>query len=264
MTSHRPTLMFGDDASPAADLAWLWINSHSWPDWRLRIVSAQAPLPGPPPPVELTTLHAWVPPQPRRIYAESEFAEVEQLTALLDPRIALSAPADLLVIGPRGKGMMKALHLGSTAHWLLARPPSPMLIARHGREVRTAVVCADGSAHADRALEALCAMPWVDRLMVIVLTIDDSWFDPEAAAQRAATTIAAAGADVEVTVRHRPTTASIMAALDELSPDLVVLGTRGNTGLRRLAVGSTANTVVQASSCSVLVACAEDQAEPVS
>ena len=31
----RPTLTFGDDRSPAADVCWLWINSHTWPGWRL-------------------------------------------------------------------------------------------------------------------------------------------------------------------------------------------------------------------------------------
>ena len=45
----RPTLAFGDDGSPAADVCWLWINSHTWPGWRLEIITAQGAAIGPPP-----------------------------------------------------------------------------------------------------------------------------------------------------------------------------------------------------------------------
>lgn len=174
-----------------------------------------------PPPSELTSLHEWTPPVPRRIYAESAFAEVQQLTAVLDPRIALSTPADLLAVGPRGKGLLKALHLGSTAHWLLVHPPSPMVVARHGREVRTAVVCADGSRHSARAVEALCALPWIENVAVTVLTIDDTGFDPDVAAGKAAAPIEAAGARVDVVLGRRPATPAIMAHLEAAAPDLV-------------------------------------------
>ena len=31
MASETPRLVFGDDGSPSADVAWLWVNDHPWP-----------------------------------------------------------------------------------------------------------------------------------------------------------------------------------------------------------------------------------------
>ncbi len=33
-------LVFGDDQSQAADVAWLWINSHAWPGWQIEALTA--------------------------------------------------------------------------------------------------------------------------------------------------------------------------------------------------------------------------------
>src|SRR5436190_24181799 len=126
------TLVFGDDGSPSADLAWMWINSHPWPTWRLEVVRAVVP--------EVVKVsatrseaHEWHPDNPRTAFAEARFDDVVHLTIEQDPRIALTRHTDLLVIGQRGPGLAKAMHIGSTAEWLLVHPPSPMVIARGGR-----------------------------------------------------------------------------------------------------------------------------------
>ena len=253
-------LVFGDDSSPAADVAWLFINTHCWPGWRLEVVTAHVPdVPGVALPHEITELHRWKPPQPRAVFAEARFAEVADLTAEADPRIALSRESDLLVIGPRGPGLLKALPLGSTADWLLLHPPAPLLIARHGHAVRTVVVCADGSPHADKVADVLAGMPWIDSLAATVLVIDDGRIDVDAAIDGARRRLEAAGATVEVRVERGAPTATIHAHLVEASPDLVALGTRGLTGLRHLRLGSTASAVARTATCSVLVACDEQE-----
>ena len=40
---------------------------------------------------------------------------------------------DLLVVGPKGRGFRKTLHLGSVSEALVHNPPMPLVIARHGR-----------------------------------------------------------------------------------------------------------------------------------
>ena len=42
MTDPR-TVVFGDDSSLAADIAWLFINSQRWPGWRLEVIAAHRP-----------------------------------------------------------------------------------------------------------------------------------------------------------------------------------------------------------------------------
>ena len=254
------TLVFGDDGSPAADIAWLFINNHRWPGWRLEVVAAHLPeIPGMLLPPEDTDLHAWNPPQPRKAFTEAQFAQVAHLTAKADPRLVLSRPSDLLVIGPRGPGLLKALHLGSTADWLLLHPPAPLLLVRHGHTVRRVVVCADGSPHADRVASVLADLPWVDQLEITILAIDDRRIDVDAATGTVCERLEAAGATVNVRVDSGKPTTMIHRHLADASPDLVALGTRGLTGLRHLRLGSTASAVARASTCSVLVACDEDE-----
>ena len=66
------TILFGDDGSSGADLAWLWINSHRWPGWRIEVLTAIAPTGAvvserPAPPYE------WESPAPRSAFAETPF-----------------------------------------------------------------------------------------------------------------------------------------------------------------------------------------------
>jgi len=254
------TLVFGDDSSPAADVAWLFINSHRWPGWRLEVVAAHPPeTPGMMLPREQTELHPWAPAQSRKVFNEAEFVEAVELCAAADPRLVLSRVSDLLVIGPRGPGLLKALNLGSTADWLLLHPPAPLLIARHGRSVRNVVLCADGSPHAEKATDVLAGMPWVDQLAITILAVDDHRIDVDTATTAAQRKLESVGASVKVRVDRGKPTAVITRVLAEVAPELVVLGTRGLTGLRHLRLGSTAGAVTRTASCSVLVAC--DEAE---
>lgn len=255
---ERPlTLVFGDDASPAADLAWLWINSHQWKGWRLEVVTAQ------PPPVVIVSsakskVRAWEPPSPRQPFARAALATVEHLLAEADPRIVLSRSdgVDLTVIGPRGGGFLKSVGIGSTADWLLSRPPTPLVIARHGRTTQTAVVCADGSPHAERAVEALAKLPWVGRLRITVVSVDDGRTDANASSARAVQQLETTGANLTVEQLTGAPTKALLKHLEGTTPDLVVLGTRGLTGIPRLLVGSTASAIARGTDCNTLVACA--------
>lgn len=257
MGAPPPTLIFGDDGSPAADVCWLWINSHAWPGWRLEIITARVPPIGPPPTTEDAALHHWDPPTPRTPFAEAAFGAIEHLSAEIDPRLALSRPADLLVIGPRGPGLLKALHLGSTAEWLLQHPIAPLLIARSGHPVRSIIACHDGSAHAQRAVGSLAKLPWVDTVEMTILVVNDGRTDTAGAAAMARTALDKVNVRPEILKVDGKPTAAIFEAMKDRSPDLVALGTSGLTGIPRLQHGSTAGAIARAARCSVLLACAE-------
>ncbi|HEX6238164.1 MAG TPA: universal stress protein [Acidimicrobiales bacterium] len=249
------TLVFGDDGSPPADTAWLWINNHRWPDWRVIAVTARMPELGPPVDPELAHPHRWEPTSPRVPFAESGIAEVEHLTCVMDPRLALGdfePTPDLVVVGPTGRGVLKALHLGSTADWLLEDPSAPLVIARSARRAEHILVCADGSDHAQRAAEVLAGLPLVTNAAVMVLGIDDGRADPASGIARAVPVLEEAGAKVStVEVSGKPTR-TILDQIDEHDAGLVALGTRGHTSIRRLFVGSTASGVARSAPCSVL------------
>lgn len=247
-------LVLGDDSSVSADVAWLWINCHEWSNWRLDVITAERSETfrvG----NEHAMLRPWEPTYPRTPFSESKITDVTSLTGEIDPRLALSRPADLLVIGRRGKGLAKFLHLGSTAEWLMAHPPAPMLIARRGRPTLNAVVCADGSPHAALAAATFAALPWVDGIEVTIVTVDDGTIDVERAFTTITDLFAATGARIARRDEVGQPTHELLAAIEEMEPDLVVLGTRGLTGTKRVRVGSTASAIAHSVECSILLAC---------
>ena len=61
------------------------------------------------------------------------------------------------------------------------------------------------------------------------------------------------GFAAEFDVREGDAATEILAAATESRADLVVMGTRGRTGLKRLVLGSVARNVLQHATCSVLI-----------
>lgn len=248
-----PVLAFGDDRSEGADICWSWIEGHRWEGWRLEIVTA---VPHPdlsPVALEEAELHPWEPGRPR-LAERSGFADVVNLRADIDPRVALiSRTWDLVAVGRRGPGALKALHLGSTADWLLREPTSPLLICRRPEAVRSVLFAADGSAHARRALDTLVKLPWVAGLGIQVLSVDDGHTDVEGAQSEALTALAEAGADPRGEILKGRPGRTIPHEIERTAPDMVVMGVRGLKGIKRV-VGSTTAAVAKTGDPTLLVA----------
>jgi nucleotide-binding universal stress UspA family protein len=63
---------------------------------------------------------------------------------------------------------------------------------------------------------------------------------------------AASGVPIVPLLRQADPRAAVLAAIDELSADLVVMGTHGRRGIARVLVGSVAESVVRASTVPVM------------
>jgi nucleotide-binding universal stress UspA family protein len=251
---HARTVVLGDDGTSAADLAWLWLNNHRWPGWRLECVTAIEPMFGP---EAATALTESSPQWERRPFTEAEFTSVRRLQALADPRVLLEErdDADLIVVGAHHH----KLRLGSTTEWLLHHPPAPLAIIRAGVATRDVLFCTDGSRHAQRALEVFVSLPWASDTHVTVAVVDDGHTDVDAALEQSSAVLDPSGISTSVErLQGRPRHA-LPAYLGEQSPHLTVAGTRGLTGWRRLRLGSTAAAMVHATPGSVLLACSGDE-----
>lgn len=260
-------MVFGDDGSIGADVAWLWINSQPWPHWQIDVVHAEPPAVAPPPPRASVDVHPWHPPHRRSYLAGG--VEVSHLTAAADPREVLGrfTGADLMVVGPRGRGLLKALHLGSTTEWLLDCPPCPFVIARSGQPVERVLICVDGSAHAEAAVNAYIALPLARRAAATVFTAGIPYGNPPAQFPETIDRLGSLGAQVsgmDRTPRALQPFYSvrdmILDAAAETDADLIVLGTRGLSGWESLRVGSIAGAVARHAQTSVLLAGAETSA----
>lgn len=247
-------LAFGDDRSEGADICWALIAAHDWEGWNLEVVTAKAPADMRPVSPEEADLHSWQPDQTRD-GSHAGFGSTTHLRADVDPRVALiSKTWDLVAIGARGSGLLKSLHLGSTADWLLREPTSPLLVARRPDPVARILLAADGSPHVARAIDTLTSVPWVAGAAVRVISVSDGAVDATATADAAAERLSSHVADAETTVRQGNATGSLMAEIEEWHPDLVAMGARGHSGIKRLMVGSSTATVASGTTCSLLVA----------
>lgn len=258
MTAEHPTTPFvvlGDDLSPGADLAWLWTCSQRWSGWTLIDLQAETPAFGEVVDPSKAEPHPLENVPPRSAIAEADFAEVRFLAVTADPRVALNRWPDaaLIVVG-EASGGIGPRRIGSTTEWLMREPTNPVLLARRGRRVRRAMVCADGSPHAAAAVSAFVGLPWASDVEVHVTAVDDGRTDTEAAVKAVRDLLDGRVESVASTVvLGRSPHREILAAARSIDPDLIVLGTRGLTNLRALTLGSTASAVATLADCSVLV-----------
>ena len=153
------------------------------------------------------------------------------------------------------------MRIGSTAEWLMRGPAVPLVIARRDHVVRRVIACVDGSTHAAAAVAALAGMPWIKDCSVDVLAVIGPDESVAAAAHESVAVLTKAGAAATARiVESEPEswlvnpTHLILDAVEAVRPDLVVLGTRGFTGIPRLVLGSVASAVTHAVPCSVLLA----------
>lgn len=265
MNLESPQLVFGDDGSPAADVVWLWINNHPWPGWRISVVTAQPPPLGPPVGALRSSLHPWDPPSPRRLFAADDVTQVEHLMAEADPRIVLDSckEAALVAVGPRGKGLLKQLHIGSTTEWLVSayRPLAPLVIIRSARRTQRVLLCVDGSVDAQQAARSVAGLPWIGDCDITILGVRGGHAEADRGVDEAAALLHSAGVGLvgrrlTEAMSHTATfdvRSTILDTITELEPDLVAMGSRGLGGLRRVILGSTASAVVHHAPCSVLV-----------
>ena len=187
--------------------------------------------------------------------------------------------ADLVVLGNRGHGTISTMLLGSVSAEVVDHAPCPVLVARHD-SLRSVVFATDGSEaarHAERvfldwpilrgarvtvAAVADVGLPWVTgavpgaydgSLETYREAAEDEETRLQAVVDDTVARFRAAGHDVAGTVRTGEVTPELLQVATAAKADLIVIGSRGHTGLTRLLLGSVArNTVVHAAT-SVLV-----------
>ena len=188
---------------------------------------------------------------------------------------------DLLVVGSRGRGAFATNILGSVSAELVDRAPCPVLVAR-ASTLRRTILADDGSENAAAGARAIDELAPLRTASVHVVSVVDAPFpvvfadptatstavealrDYEAAmpalreqrrglARQRATALQAAGRAATWEQREGDPAYELIAAAAERHADCIVIGSRGQTGVRRLVIGSVARSVLIHAPCSVLV-----------
>ena len=166
---------------------------------------------------------------------------------------------DAIIMGRRGiRGLMKMMMGSVTALVIGHSPVSVFVVPRAGKlAFRNLLVCTDGSEFSNTATKAAIkiAKEHNSSLMAISVASEDEELDEANArveqVKRAAEmeglkikTFAVVGTPYEAIT----TTAQVEKV------DLIVVGTHGRTGLKKLLMGSVAERVIALAHCAVLVA----------
>ncbi len=194
---------------------------------------------------------------------------VSELTALVE-----EVGADLLVVGPHGRGRLESILLGSVSQSLLHAMPTSILVAREPTTAPQRVLLAfDGSPHSLAAVRFVARFPLPPGVRIDVLAVVDGLhsqyaehgaadlrdlvaLDRRGAAEviaQAVEVLEAAGKTARSAIRHGDPKREILAAAHERESDLIVMGARGVGGFRAMILGSVSRAVSKAALCSTLV-----------
>lgn len=191
--------------------------------------------------------------------------------------VATSQEADLVVMGTHGHTGLQHLLLGSVAERTVRSAPCPVMTvkadAKRAREpISRILVATDFSEPSEFALDA--GIDWAARLgaeltVVHALRLQAPLVTPyevvfpeglldqarDAAARRleqAREKARVGGVDAKTQITSAPAVPAIAELAEEIGADLIVIGTRGHTGLAHVLLGSVAERTLRLAQCAVL------------
>lgn len=197
-------------------------------------------------------------------------------SALLDEARAMQP--DLIVIGNRGHGPFATILLGSVSTEVVDHAPCPVLVARHPAAHRL-VVGADGSESAQHAIDVVSRWPIFHGMPARVVgvcrassnwnaltaAVYPAWVEGDTStaeerrcqlteiADRASGQLASAGLQPTVEIREGDPAEQLILAARADQADLIVVGSRGQSTITRLVLGSVARKVLLHADASVLI-----------
>jgi nucleotide-binding universal stress UspA family protein len=214
---------------------------------------------------------------PKGVTGESAVVHGRPADAILGD--ASQFEPDLIVAGSRGHGPIATMLLGSVSAELVDRAPCPVLVAR-GPGIGATLLAYDGSEEANEALVLLRRWPALSGQRTAVIGVAqppllwrsgiapgmyrqviDDYSDELAQLQAEYAELAAdaagqlkeAGIEAVAERRTGDPAQEILLAAEERGASLIVMGSRGRTGLKRVVLGSVARNVLINAKASVLV-----------
>jgi nucleotide-binding universal stress UspA family protein len=180
----------------------------------------------------------------REIVAGSPGAEIIKLVD--------ETGADMIVLGGRAPSGKRVF--GSAAEYVLAQARVPVYIARPAKTTQRIVVATDltepGFPAVSRAADIAALLD--ARITLVHSLPEGASVDPEKARilRRLKRDLPPTAEQV---IEHGDAASSVVAVAERVKADLIVVASKGRTGLARFVIGSVASSIVRKASCSVLV-----------
>jgi hypothetical protein len=165
----------------------------------------------------------------------------------------------LIIMGRHGRTALGRMVMGSVTAKIIGHSHFNVLVVPEQAtlDFHRLLIASDGSPFSDAAWEEALSIARIagSSLLAVSVARDDSAVSrTEETLQRLQAAAAQAGVPLETQIlRGRPFEAILNAAAMK-QVDLIILGSHGRTGLKRLLLGSVAERVIGLASCPVLVA----------
>lgn len=178
---------------------------------------------------------------------------------------AVERSADLIVARKRGKrGFLAHLLIGEMVHALARHAPCDVLLVAREASLwsRGILAATDGSPHGRRTTQVAASIAAAFALpLTIVSVAQDNDADGRIATEyvdRAVSAARAAGASAAGQVLSGKPPEAILHAAEQAGVDLVVLGRRGLSAVKRVLLGGTSEWVASHTEAPVLIVRADD------
>jgi nucleotide-binding universal stress UspA family protein len=167
---------------------------------------------------------------------------------------------DLVIMGRRGKHRgLAAIFMGSVTAKVIGRSPVNVLVVPRGGSIgfQRILVASDGSAHSEGAWELALAMAQKAESRLIAVAVapeEGDIIQAKALVHKMLTAANRAGMPLKgVSPQGVAPDAGIIHQAVKNEVDLIILGSHGRTGLKKLFMGSVTERVIGQAPCPVLV-----------
>jgi nucleotide-binding universal stress UspA family protein len=170
---------------------------------------------------------------------------------------------DLIVMGVHGENEKDPYTLGSITKKVMMHSKSPTLIVKKVSKLTSMLVCTDGS---DRSVKALTYAAKLAAKMgstITLLHVQDRRLheaSPKTAQElgeqifaKALKAVGTGTVKIEKRLEVGVTSDAIVQAAEKWKHDMIVLGSRGQSTVKRFLLGSVTDDVTQKARCSVLI-----------
>lgn len=164
----------------------------------------------------------------------------------------------IIVMGRRGKGGMMRAMVGGTTTRVISHTSSNVLVVPRNAHINGNLIllAADGSHYSEVAAVAAIQMAqYLNAPINVVSVVEQTEKQAEGTAtvERIRSLIAPTGITVNGQVTVGKPAESIVETAKAQQADLIVVGTRGLTGLEKILMGSVSDRVIVLAECAVLV-----------
>ncbi|MFX0207485.1 MAG: universal stress protein [Candidatus Hodarchaeota archaeon] len=170
---------------------------------------------------------------------------------------------DLVIMGGRGEGDTEEFELGSVAKKIVRHSKCPVLLVKKRSPITKLLVPIDGSDYAKKALNyavrlaekynAELTLLNVARGAPPVIEQDVAKSEGQSILDEERTKVETSGLKPEIQVEYGSPAKVITDVAEKGNYDLIVMGSRGRSGIRRFLLGGVSDKVSHSAKCSVLI-----------